>query len=246
MPTKSSMSRWASLSPATLYPLLDWFIPPSLREESRCCSAPACSSSAICSVRCSATRSRSTSTFSSPRPTTRSMCWRRRSPPSGCSRSRCKFTGRFTFLGLLSVQNLIFAILWGCYHYGGVSSPFLPWLLTVPLLAFFYLGAGPAAAALHPDHHRFESRRLLRRLFDGARLSRARAAVAALGHRHHLDAVRRGLCVDDGALLRQHRRVADRARARGPAPPLDRAPPARREARGRARQPARNPSSWRR
>jgi signal transduction histidine kinase/ActR/RegA family two-component response regulator len=47
----------------------------------------------------------------------------------------------FTLLGVVSVQNLIFAILWGCYNYGGVSSPFLPWLLTVPLLAFFYLGA---------------------------------------------------------------------------------------------------------
>jgi len=46
----------------------------------------------------------------------------------------------FTALSFLSVENLIFAILWGCYHYGGVSSPFVSWLLTVPLLAFFYLG----------------------------------------------------------------------------------------------------------
>jgi signal transduction histidine kinase len=51
-----------------------------------------------------------------------------------------KWTGRFTALALLSLQNLTFAILWGCYYYGGVSSPFLPWLLTVPLFAFFYLG----------------------------------------------------------------------------------------------------------
>jgi signal transduction histidine kinase/CheY-like chemotaxis protein len=51
-----------------------------------------------------------------------------------------RLTGRYTVLSVLSVQNLTFAILWGCYHYGGVSSPFLPWLLTVPLLAFFYLG----------------------------------------------------------------------------------------------------------
>src|SRR6266851_2634540 len=54
-----------------------------------------------------------------------------------------KRTGAYTALALLSVQNLIFAVLWGAYHYGGVSSPFLPWLLVVPLLAFFYLG--PAA-----------------------------------------------------------------------------------------------------
>jgi signal transduction histidine kinase len=51
-----------------------------------------------------------------------------------------KGTGRFTILALLSLQNLTFAILWGCYYYGGVSSPFLPWLLTIPLFAFFYLG----------------------------------------------------------------------------------------------------------
>jgi len=53
-----------------------------------------------------------------------------------------KWTGLYNTLAVLSVQNLIFAILWGCYHYGGLSSPFLPWLLTVPLLAFFYLGSG--------------------------------------------------------------------------------------------------------
>src|SRR5215510_10286165 len=52
-----------------------------------------------------------------------------------------KWTGWYNTLAVLSVQNLIFAILWGCYHYGGLSSPFLPWLLTVPLLAFFYLGS---------------------------------------------------------------------------------------------------------
>src|SRR6266705_1408145 len=53
-----------------------------------------------------------------------------------------RLTGWYNFLAVLSVQNLIFAIVWGCYQYGGVSSPFLPWLLTVPLLAFFYLGSG--------------------------------------------------------------------------------------------------------
>jgi signal transduction histidine kinase len=52
-----------------------------------------------------------------------------------------KFTGRYALLSYVSVQNLLFAILWGCYFYGGASSPFLPWLVTVPLLAFFYLGA---------------------------------------------------------------------------------------------------------
>jgi signal transduction histidine kinase len=50
-----------------------------------------------------------------------------------------RITGWYVPLALVSIQNLIFCILWGCYHYGGVSSPILPWLITVPLLAFFYL-----------------------------------------------------------------------------------------------------------
>jgi signal transduction histidine kinase/CheY-like chemotaxis protein len=48
-------------------------------------------------------------------------------------------TGWYVPLALISVQNLIFCITWGCYHYGGISSPILPWMITVPLLAFFYL-----------------------------------------------------------------------------------------------------------
>jgi len=42
-------------------------------------------------------------------------------------------------LALVSIQNLIFCILWSCYFYGGVTSPTLAWVLTIPLLAFFYL-----------------------------------------------------------------------------------------------------------
>ena len=50
-----------------------------------------------------------------------------------------KLTGRYVPLSLISIQNLIFCIFWGCYQYGGSSSPLLPWMITVPLLAFFYL-----------------------------------------------------------------------------------------------------------
>jgi signal transduction histidine kinase len=53
-----------------------------------------------------------------------------------------RLVGHYNLLVLLSVQNLIFCILWSCYFYGGVSSPTLPWVLTIPLLAFFYLGPG--------------------------------------------------------------------------------------------------------
>jgi signal transduction histidine kinase len=48
---------------------------------------------------------------------------------------------RYNPLALVSVQNLIFCILWSCYFYGGVTSPTLAWVLTIPLLAFFYLGS---------------------------------------------------------------------------------------------------------
>jgi signal transduction histidine kinase len=50
-----------------------------------------------------------------------------------------RFTGWYVPLSLISIENLMFCIFWGCYQYGGVSSPIMPWLVTVPLLAFFYL-----------------------------------------------------------------------------------------------------------
>jgi signal transduction histidine kinase len=50
-----------------------------------------------------------------------------------------RLTGWYVPLALISIENLMFCIFWGCYQYGGVSSPIMPWLVTVPLLAFFYL-----------------------------------------------------------------------------------------------------------
>ncbi|WP_377294675.1 sensor histidine kinase [Rhizobium sp. SG2393] len=54
-----------------------------------------------------------------------------------------KTYGHYNLLALISVENLLFAILWSCYWYGGVTSPTLPWVLTIPLLAFFYIGETP-------------------------------------------------------------------------------------------------------
>ncbi len=51
-----------------------------------------------------------------------------------------KYTGAYRTLAFVSVQNLIFCILWSCYCYGGVRSPTLAWVLTIPLLAFLYIG----------------------------------------------------------------------------------------------------------
>jgi signal transduction histidine kinase len=50
-----------------------------------------------------------------------------------------RWTGRYQTLALLSVQNLIFCVLWACYSFGAMGSPFIPWILLFPLLAFLYL-----------------------------------------------------------------------------------------------------------
>src|SRR4051812_1461398 len=52
-----------------------------------------------------------------------------------------RLTKQYSLLAFLSVQNLIFCILWSCYSYGGIYSPFLSWALIIPLLSFFYLPA---------------------------------------------------------------------------------------------------------
>jgi signal transduction histidine kinase len=51
--------------------------------------------------------------------------------------------GHYYLLAAISIQNLIFCILWSCFFYGGVTSPTLAWVLTIPLLALFYVGASP-------------------------------------------------------------------------------------------------------
>lgn len=50
-----------------------------------------------------------------------------------------KYTKRYQLLSFISIQNLIFCVLWACYAFGGMTSPFLPWILIFPLLSFLYL-----------------------------------------------------------------------------------------------------------
>jgi signal transduction histidine kinase len=54
-----------------------------------------------------------------------------------------KYTGSLQLAALMSVELLAFASLFGAYFYGGVSSPFLPWMLVSLLLGFFYLSERP-------------------------------------------------------------------------------------------------------
>ena len=137
------MSRWGNLSPAMIYPVLDWFIPPSLRDESA--TLQRARMFLISHLFGPLLGHTITVYLYILEPVPDYALWILAGSITifWLFPFALKLTGWFTFLGLLSVQNLIFAVLWGCYNYGGVSSPFLPWLLTVPLLAFFYLGPGP-------------------------------------------------------------------------------------------------------
>jgi signal transduction histidine kinase len=54
-----------------------------------------------------------------------------------------KLTANMQLSALISVELLAFTSLFGAYYYGGVSSPFLPWLIISLLLGFFYLSERP-------------------------------------------------------------------------------------------------------
>ena len=59
-----------------------------------------------------------------------------------------KFTGNLQLVAFASTEILAFAALFGAYFYGGVSSPFLPWLIIALFLGFFYLSDKPKDLAL--------------------------------------------------------------------------------------------------
>jgi signal transduction histidine kinase len=54
-----------------------------------------------------------------------------------------RWSGSLQLSALMSVELLAFTSLFGSYYYGGVSSPFLPWLIISLLLGFFYLSDRP-------------------------------------------------------------------------------------------------------
>jgi signal transduction histidine kinase/ActR/RegA family two-component response regulator len=136
------MLRPTQLSPSKIYPLLDWFIPEEMKSEAE---------------KLRRARMFLISHLFGPflgHTISLSILWIDPAPDLAWWVFFCvitlfwafpialKLTGLFVPLALVSVQNLIFTILWGCYHYGGTSSPLIPWVITVPLLAFFYLGSG--------------------------------------------------------------------------------------------------------
>lgn len=50
-----------------------------------------------------------------------------------------RMSGHLRLVAYVSVQLLTFVTLYGSFFYGGMSSPFVPWLLIALLLGFFYL-----------------------------------------------------------------------------------------------------------
>ena len=52
-------------------------------------------------------------------------------------------TGNLRLVSIISVETLIAITLFGAYFYGGVSSPFLPWLLIALVNGLFYLSDRP-------------------------------------------------------------------------------------------------------
>jgi signal transduction histidine kinase len=54
-----------------------------------------------------------------------------------------KYTRNLQLAALVSVELLAFTALFGAFNYGGVSSPFLPWMIVSLLLGFFYLSDRP-------------------------------------------------------------------------------------------------------
>jgi signal transduction histidine kinase len=58
-----------------------------------------------------------------------------------------KWTGKLQQTAIVTVELLAFTSLFGAYYYGGVSSPFLPWLIVSLLLGFFYLSKSPSLVA---------------------------------------------------------------------------------------------------
>ena len=116
------------------------------------------------------------------------------------------------------MQQLVFVTLFGCYHYGGMSSPFLPWLLVgaaarLLLSAASTLLAGARHLRLqHPRSSIWPTR------WTGSFPQHVPLAAMS-GGRPDLDLQRHRLHVLDGDLLRQHHVVAVRARARGRAAP---------------------------
>ena len=52
-------------------------------------------------------------------------------------------TPAFDLLTFASMEQMLLVVLYGAFQYGGLASPFLPWLIAVPVILLYHLGARP-------------------------------------------------------------------------------------------------------
>jgi signal transduction histidine kinase len=141
-PTKGKR-RWDMRFLNKLFGVIDWFIPDSAKAER---SELSLARNFVFTHLCGPALSQSISIFlylSDPNPgfacwTVITCIWLFWALPFVY-----KWTGSLQFSALISVELLAFTSLFGAYYYGGVSSPFLPWLIVSLLLGFFYLSERP-------------------------------------------------------------------------------------------------------
>ena len=114
-------------------------------------------------------------------------------------------------LALVSIENLIFCILWSCYFYGGVTSPTLAWVLVIPLLAFFYLGSSSKLRTIVMIMFAVNVAIFSFFYFYAFRNQQQAAGCRDAGARARLHDGSVDLCGDDGALLREDPGIAGRA-----------------------------------
>src|SRR4051812_34712796 len=140
--TLSAATRWLAAFPPRIYPVLDWFIPPRIQHDYE---AHQRARMFLISHLFGPVLGHTITIYLylfDPNPGLELDILTASITAFWAFPFLLRLTAWYNFLAILSIQNLTFAVIWGCYHYGGVSSPFLPWLPTIPLLAFFYLGSG--------------------------------------------------------------------------------------------------------
>ena len=122
-----------------------------------------------------------------------------------------------TLLAILSIQNLMFCIIWSCLMLGGIQSPTVPWVLTIPLLSFFYLGSSPDIRLM--VLLMFVANFAAFWISSGQRARRTEPyrAHRGPGARLRFDGRGRHVCGHDGAVLRQgacERRASSKPKCR--------------------------------
>jgi len=123
-----------------LYPVIDWFVPAVLRQP------PDVNQRARLFV---------ISHFSGVPPGLFVVAYLRRIDPTAGARLwtiglgiiafvvdplLLRASGWFDLLTFLSLEQFTLIVLCGAYHYGGIGSPFLPWLVAVPVLVLYHIG----------------------------------------------------------------------------------------------------------